>query len=140
MTDMVDTRKTPGIVLFVAILNFITAAFSFAAVLFCAAVLVFGNILGMADFAARQLSRVQPDPSATYGLNFIFILAVLFSLAVFLYFLYIGLGLLRGHRLAWFIQIAMSVMGLIGFPIWTALNAVILFCFFRSEVREHFKV
>ncbi|HTL70860.1 MAG TPA: hypothetical protein VL404_06175 [Candidatus Eisenbacteria bacterium] len=132
--------RTPGIVLFTAVLNFITASFSLLGAAFAAAVLVFGNILGLADFAARQLSKVKPDVSATYGLNFIFILLLLFSLAVSAYFLMIALGLLRGKKYAWFIQIAMSVLGLVGFPIWTVLNGIILFCFFREEVRDFFKV
>ena len=141
MTETTDQAgKTPGVVIFTAVLNFISVAFFlFVAGLSLLAV-IFGNILGLAGFVSQQISRFSPSPNFSYGLTFVFLTIFFVSLISLLYFLFIGAGLLNGKTLAWYLQIAMSILGLLGFPIFTILNGFILFSFFRAPVREYFKV
>ena len=140
MNDLQETRKTPGIVIFVAVLNFITVSFSLVFMLFSLLALVFGNTMGLADYATRQISQYESQWNVSYGINFIFILLLVTSLLSFVFFLVIGVGLLRAKPYAWYLQLAMSILGLVGFPIWTILNGVILYYFFQPPVRGYFKV
>jgi len=138
--ELPETQRTPGIVVFVAILNFISASFSALGMVLALLGLAFGNALGLADALSRQLTEIQTRTNVVYGINFVFIIIFLISLSFFVFFLSIGLGLLKGKKFAWFTQVAASVLGLIGFPIWTVLNGIILYCFFQPRVRDWFKV
>ena len=74
-----------------------------------------------------------------------------FAAALPIFFLMIGVGLLRGKRYGWYFQVAMSTFGLLGLPlsflsgtffvlpIGTILNILILVFFFQPSVRDHFK-
>ena len=141
MTDGIpDGQRTPGVVIFVAILNFISASFAGVLALISLMVLIFGNIMGVADIMARQLSQMQSQTNLTYGVNFIFMAIFIFSLVGVIFFLLMGLGLLKGKKYAWFTQLAMSIIGLAGFPVATLLNGIILVLFFQRPVRDYFKV
>ena len=132
--------KTPGVVIFTAILNFISvASFLFMSSLALLAI-IFGNIFGFADFVSQQISHYSSQPNFSYGLTFVFLVILLISLLFMLFFLLIGIGLLKGKTTAWYFQIAMSILGLLGFPIFTILNAIILVSFFGAPVRNYFKV
>ena len=72
------------------------------------------------------------------GMIFLVFFAV--SFLFLLFFLFLGLGLLKGKRLAWYFQIAMSTIGILGFPIGTILNGAILVLFFQAPIRDYFKV
>lgn len=139
-TTAIDTQKTPGMVIFVSVLNFITAGFAFLGMLISMVILIFGNVLGAADYVARQVSQMEAQANLSYGVNFIFISVFLAALLVFALFMAIGIGLLKGKKFAWFVQVAFSILGLLGFPFYTILNGVILFFFFRPRVRDYFKV
>ena len=140
MTETLDTQKTPGVVILVAILNFIWAFFALLFMLACIAISVFGNVMGLADFAARRLSEIQSTTNFTYGLNFAMILLFMIATTILFTALVVGIGLLKGKKFAWFMQVAFNIMGLIGFPIGTVINGVILFFFFQPRTREYFKV
>ena len=133
-------RKMPVPVIIVAIMNFISvsclATLSFLSLI----VLIFGNVMGIYDIVSRQINHFAPTPNYTYGLTFIFGVLLASCLSFVLFFVLLGAGLLKGNKVAWYVQIALSVFGLFGFPFWTILNAVILFLFFRQPVRDFFKV
>lgn len=140
MTAPLGTQRTPGIVIFVSVLHFLSAAF---AALFAGAAmlaLIFGNILGVSDWAARKLAQIQTETTFTWGVNMLFVLILIFSLIALAFFLSMGLGLLRGRKFAWFAQLAMSVLGLAGFPVGTVINGIILIFFFHPSVRDYFQV
>ena len=141
MSETVSSSpKAPGIVIFTAVLNLISVAtFLFIAALSLLAI-IFGNILGFADFVSQQISHYSQSPNFSYGLTFVFAVVLVTSILCLLYFLFIGVGLLKGKAIAWYLQIAMSILGLLGFPIFTILNGVILFMFFSPPVRSYFKV
>ena len=132
--------KAPGIVIFTAVLNFISVASFLIVAALSGLAIVFGNILGFADFVSKQISHYSSEPSFSYGLTFVFLTILLVCLLFVAYFLFIGIGLLKGKTIAWYFQIAMSILGLLGFPIFTILNAVILVTFFGAPVRKYFNV
>ena len=141
MTDTVpESTQTPGVVIFVAILNFISVAFFLLLAAISIAALVFGNVMGVYDFVTRQMTQYSQTPNVSHGLTAIFVLALFFCLGFGAFFAAIGVGLLKRKKLAWYFQIAMSVLGLLGFPIGTALNAIVLIFFFQAPVRGYFKV
>ena len=135
--------KRPGIVLFVAVLNFIGAFFAVCWLLLCAAALFFGSALGVYQAVMDRVSHAMPAVSTANfnaGISLLFgFFLVLFSLIAVLA-VGVGVSLLKGKKFAWYLQVAFSVLGLFGFPIGTILNAVILIFFFQSPVRGYFKV
>ncbi len=135
-----ESSKTPGIVIFVAVLNFLSSGlfllFSFLSLV----ALAFGNVMGIYDFVTRQITQFTQPQNLTLGLNFVFGSFLVISLTFLAFFLILGLGLLKGKKLAWYFQIAMSVIGLLGIPFGTILNVIILIFFFQPSVRDYFKV
>ncbi len=141
MTDVVEeSSKTPGIVIFVAVLNFLATAFFVLLLGIAVTVLIFGNVMGIYEFVTRQITQLSPQANLSLGLNVLF--GMLFAVSLFfaLFYLWIGIGLLKARKIAWYFQVALSVIGLIGFPFGTILNTVILVLFFQSPVRSYFKV
>lgn len=132
--------KTPGIVIFVAILDFISVSFVAVVGLIALMGLVFGNVMGLYDMISSQMSQYTQSPNFTYGFAFILACALLVCSLIAGFFITLGICLLKGKRLAWYFQVAMCVIGLFGFPFGTVVNGVILFLFFRNNVREYFKV
>ncbi|GEM_PF-980936 len=135
-----EAPKIPGIVIFVAVLNFISMAFFFFLSTLSLIVLVFGNVMGIYDFITKKITAYRPQINVSIGFNVFFILALVFGIIFFVFYLVEGIGLLRGKKYAWYFQVALSVLGLLGFPIGTVLNAVILIFFFQSSIRGYFKV
>ncbi len=140
MTEITTGERTPGIVLFVAILNFISAAFFAILAMISLVAVVFGNVMGIYDVVNQQMTTVMKQPNFSYGLTVLFAVGLFMSLVFAAFFIVIGVGLLKRKKFAWYLQIAMSVIGLVGFPIGTILNAAILVLFFQPAVREHFRV
>ncbi len=130
-------RSAPGIVLFAAILNFVGAL--------AAAVMVFLGILGLfsggvADAVSQRLEAAASQAPLAFGTAFVFAFLLILGLVGLVFSLLVGVGLLRGRKFAWFIQVILSVFGLLGFPVFTVINALILVFFFQSRTREYFKV
>ncbi len=134
------TAKTPGIVIFVAIMNFVSVSFLAVLALLSFIGLAFGNVLGLYDIVTQQMTRYTPTPNFSYGITFIFAVALAVSLSFVLFFVIVGIGLLKGKAAAWYVQIALCVLGLFAFPLGTVLNGTVLFLFFRQPVRDFFKV
>ncbi len=135
-----ESPKTPGIVIFVAVLNFISMAFFFFLSIISLVVLIFGNVMGIYEFITKQITAYNPQVNLSVGFNVFFILMLVFGIIFFVFYLLEGIGLLRGKKYAWCFQIALSVLGLLAFPIGTILNAVVLIFFFQSSIRGYFKI
>ena len=146
-----QTARKPGIVIFAAVLNFFSAGIFFMTAAFTALAMVFGAAWGFDEYVTQQMSRLSTNPNFSYGLTLIFGVAtgVLVFLAAF--FLLIGLGLLRGKKYAWYLQVAMSTLGLLSLPVsllagptmlplGSVLNIVILVLFFQKHVRSFFRI
>ena len=142
MTDPIETSKTPGIVIFVAILSFIASFFLFLLAGSCALLLVLGNAASFYNEVTSRINQVysQYNLSMSMGMNLLFGILLMTGLALAVFYLLIGVGLLRGKKLAWYFQIVLSALGLLGFPFWTALNVIILVSFFRQNIRTFFNV
>ena len=157
MNDQLEEKpRTPGFVIFVAVLNFVSASFAVMGAGVSMLLLIFGNVWGVYGYMSRhmadwnQMSQhsplgpilpAAPDPAnLTFGLNFLFGFILFLSLLFLAFFIAVSIGLLKGKRFAWYSQITMSVMGLIGFPVGTILNGIILVFFFQQPIRGYFKV
>ena len=138
--QIVEVKGTPGMVIFAAVLNFIASFFLFLLAAICLVFLVFGNAAGFYDAVTKQVNQAYAHYNLSIGLNVLFgaILAAGLFLAVF--YLLVGIGLLKGRKLAWYFQIALSVIGLISFPFGTIINIIILVFFFQQNIRAFFKV
>lgn len=66
---------------------------------------------------------------------FLLIYVVFFPLYVWLL-----LGLKRGTKGAYYVQMIVSIIGLIGFPVGTLINGYILYKWFRPETKAWFGV
>ncbi len=134
--------KRPAVVILAAILSFIAASSAFLVLFLSLAALFFAGAFQFADFVASQVSEISASTNVgvTYGINFILVLLGLVGFVISTCFIFLGVGLLKGWKAAWYGQVVMSVLGLTGFPVGTALNAVILFLLFRRDARGYFGV
>ncbi len=140
LTAPAPEKRIPGPVIFVAVLDFVSVSMMAILAVFCLIGLIYGNAMGMYQYISTQLADKIPSGNFSYGLSFIFALAFAFFSLFTLYFVLLGIGLLKGKRIAWYFQVAVCVLGLFAFPMGTVINAVILFLFFRQPVRDFFKV
>lgn len=152
MTEVLsETPKKPGIVIFIAIMQFFSATLFFLLGLFSVLALAFGASWGIDDYVSKQVAQYSPTANFSYGVTVIFgVMAALF-LALMVFFLILGIGLLKGKKFAWYLQVAVSIFGLLTvplaflwniftLPIGAVLNVVILVFFFQPRVRGFFKV
>jgi hypothetical protein len=133
-------NRTPGIVIFVAILNFLAASFFWLLATLSVLAILFGNALGVYQLVTRQMSQMAPELNLTLGINLFFGILLVFSVIFGVFYILVGIGLLRGQRVFWYIQIALSIIGLFGFPVGTVINAVVLVFLFQTSVRDFFRV
>lgn len=130
----------PGVVLLAAVLNFIACGAS----LFISGLLVFiiilGNSMNLQQRAIQTVSDRLPQLTSAAGAGVVLVSIFLLALALVFYNLFVGIALLKAKKIAWFLQVAASIVGLLGFPVWTILNGIILFLFFQKPVRDYFKV
>jgi hypothetical protein len=147
--------RTPGMVIFAAILNFASAAAWFAGFLFSALFIFLGNALAIYQRFLEELKRAYANVSAhmqwtanqpltdtdlSVLFNSFFILMALFCLFFVLYHMITGVGLLRAKKTAWFLQLLSAVIGLGFLPYGTVISIVILVTFFQRGTRDFFKV
>lgn len=141
----------PGIVILVAILNFFSSAAFFLLSALSALAVVFGAVWGVDAYVSERMARYASSPNFSYGLTIFFAVATALFFALALFFLTIGIGLLGGKKFAWYLQVAMSTLGLLGLPLsllagalvlplGAALNIAILAMFFRNKTRGYFRV
>ncbi len=141
MADVIpDTQKTPSLVIFTAVLNFITAFFGFFLLVIALIGLIFGNAAGIPQYLNQQMSQYSQELNLSTGITALFVVLLVLGLLVAVSSGFVGWGLLKGKRWAWYVQVSSSVVGLLGFPFWTILNAAILVFFFRQPIRGYFKV
>ncbi len=133
-------KKVPGPVIFVAILNFLSVSFLGIISLVCLIALIFGNVMGLYDVVSKQMSQYAQTPNYTYGVTFIFGALLAACLTFVLFFVFLGIGLLKRKKTAWYVQVVLSVLGLFAFPLGTIFNGIILFLFFRQPIRDFFEV
>lgn len=142
--------RKPGIVILVAIPNFIFAAFFLIWAGFMALAIVFGAVWGVDSYVSQQISQYAANPNFSYGLAWLFSGAAAVCLVCAMYFILLGAGLLGGKKYAWYLQVATSTIGLLGLPLTVTgilllplgalLNIIILVLFFQPRVRDYFKV
>ena len=130
-----DTVRIPGMVIFSAVLNFISSGFGFLMMAIGGIGLLFGSLTGIAEFFQRQMSAYSQtmnmgELNLSAGISLIFIVLFILGLLIAAASLIVGLALLKGKRWAWYAQVITSVIGLLGFPFWTVLNGIILYIFF----------
>lgn len=140
MTDPIQTSRTPGIVIFVAVLNFIASFFLFLLAGVSAMLLALGNAASFYNEVTSRINQVYSQYNLSMGMNLLFGILLMGGLAFAVFYLLIGVGLLKGQKLAWYFQIALSAFGLLGFPLGTVINAIILIFFFQQNIRTYFKV
>ena len=153
MTDtLIESTKKPGMVIFTAILHFFSAAMFLFLSFFCILAMFFGAAWGIDDFFSRQVTQVTPAANFSYGLTLIFGAALVVFLGFLTFFLLLGIGLLKGKKYAWYLQVAFSTIGLLslplGFlgaaffllPIGALFNVALLVLFFQPRIRDYFKV
>lgn len=126
----------PGIVIFSAVLNFVGAAAFGVGAIVCLVALLFGNALGISDFVTRQIQSVN----LSLGLTLLFVLGFVFCATTAAGSVWVGVALLKGRKWAWYCQVTLSVLGLLGFPLGTLLNGAMLLFFFQKNVRDFFQV
>lgn len=112
------TRKRPAVITILAVLDIVGGVLTMIA---AAAILV-------VQFAG---DRPEVDPV-------IFMIFAAFLGILGLVYLMVGFGLLRLQSWARMAQIVLSCVGLLGFPIGTIINALILFYFFRPGMSALF--
>ena len=151
MNEMQNTApRKPGIVILVAIPNFIFAAFFLMWTAFMALAIVFGAAWGFDAYVSQQISQYAPNPNFSYGLAWLFGGVAAVCLVSAMYFILLGAGLLGGKKFAWYLQVATSTVGLLGLPLSVTgifllplsaiINIVILVLFFQPRIRDYFKV
>ena len=133
-------KRVPGPVIFVAILDFLSVSFMGLLSAIALVALIFGNVMGLYDFATREMNQYMPSPNYSYGLTFLFGVILAICLSFVFFFVFLGIALLKGKKAAWYVQVVMLVLGLFAFPFGTILNGVLLFFFFGRPIRDFFDV
>ncbi len=133
-------KRVPGPVIFTAILDFISVSLLGMVCLFALVALIFGNVLGLYDFVSREMNQYMSAPNYSYGVTFLLGMILAGCLSFVLFFVLLGIGLLKGKKTAWYVQVVLCVLGLLAFPFGTALNGVLLFLFFGRPIRDFFDV
>ncbi len=135
-----ESQKRPGIVIFVSILNFFSAATWFFVAALFVTLLIFGNAVNFYQTLTNQLQERLASQNLSIGLNVIFSFFLSIGLIFGIYHLLLGLGLLKAKGAAWYVQVVTAIFGLILLPYGTILSVLILIFFFQANVRNYFKV
>ncbi len=140
MNDIaVSVVKKPTAVIVVAILQFLSAATFFLISVFSVLGLVFGASWNLDQAVGKMMTQYGANPNMSFGVTVFFGVLLVICLIMGALFTLLGMGLLKGSKAAWYIQIALSIMGLLAFPFGTIVNGVILFLFFKREIRDFYR-
>ena len=112
---------------------------------------MYGAVWGVDDYVSKQVAQYAPNPNFSFGVTMIFGFAAAAFFSLMTFFLVLGIGLLKGKKFAWYLQVAVSILGLLSVPLtllWSVftlpfgaiLNIIILVFFFQPRVRDFFKV
>ena len=141
METVQTATHRPAVVILTAILNFLWAGLSFLGCVIWGIALLFGNVWGMADAVTRGLERYSATRlDVVLTVNVVFGVLLVMSFAATMFSLALGVGLLRANGLAWYFQIAASLIGLVFFPLGTVVNALILVFLFQPKTRAYFRI
>ena len=141
MNEPSEERPTsrPGIVIFVAVLNFLSSLFYFAAAVLIILIVLFGKVLALQDAFIDRMQRSIPEIHWSLGFHMVILVVIMVVLIMGIIHLFMGIGLMKGNALAWYFQIAISVIGLAVAPLGTVLSVVIIIFFFQEPTRRYFK-
>jgi hypothetical protein len=137
-TLTVGVRK-PTVVVVVAILQFLSAATFFLISLFSILGLIFGASWNMDQMVGKMMTQYTTDPNMSFGVTVFFGALLVICLITAILFLLLGIGLLKGSKVSWYLQIALSILGLLAFPLGTIINGVVLYFFFRRDIRDFYR-
>ena len=140
MSETVNGNEKPAVVIITAVLNFIGAAIAGLVLVASVVGLLYGAGAGIFSTITSRMSQLYPSINASYGVSFLLGFLIAFSGAFTFFYAMLALSLLKGRKWAWYAQVCLSVMGLVGFPIWTVVNGLILYYYFRPATRGYFKV
>ena len=132
--------KKPGIVIFVAILNFVSAAFWLLGVLFSILFLSLGQAIDLFQRTMTQLNQTLTSAGLSIGLTVVCTAVMAYCAAFAIFHALLGLGLLKGNKVSWYLQLVSSTFGLLFLPYGTILSVIILIFFFQAPVRDYFHV
>ncbi len=134
----ISPRK-PTVVVVVAILQFLSAATFFLISLFSILGLIFGASWNMDQMVGKMMTQYTTDPNMSFGVTVFFGVLLVICLITAILFLLLGIGLLKGSKVSWYLQIALSILGLLAFPLGTIINGVVLYFFFRRDIRDFYR-
>ena len=129
----------PGVVIFAALLNFVSAVLAFLG----SAVVLLVMILGLSARLAARTSSYAPELANVNWAPLLQVLGItLFvgGLLLAVQYVWLGASLLGGKKTAWYIQVVFSILGLFAVPVGTVINAVILILFFQDKTRALFGI
>ena len=132
--------QKPGVVIFTTVLNYVAAVFYGLGAIFSLIVVLLGARASAYQYVTKQIANYYPQLHLAGSLQVIFGIILAVCLFSIWFHIWLGLGLLAGKKSCWYMQVVLSVIGLLAFPIGTVLNGIILFLFFRPNIREYFKV
>lgn len=140
MSETAQNPAKPAVVIISAVLNLIGAAIAGFVLLASVIGLLYGAGAGLFNTVTARMSELYPSINASFGISFLLGFLIVFSGTFTFFYLMLALSLLKGRKWAWYAQVCLSVVGLVGFPIWTVVNGVILYFFFQPPTRNFFKV
>ncbi len=151
--ESTEKVKKPGVVILAAVINFVFAILWLVASVALIGLMLVGNAMGLYEVLADRLSQAIARPNFSFGLVPLFLPIAALCICIGVFFLMVGIGLLRGNRSAWYLQVTLCILGLVGFlsssifsllvpalPVSAVINTVVLVLFLRPLVRDHFKV
>ena len=83
------------------------------------------------------IALTSPDFRKELGLNVIIEIVYSFFFPLYVWLL---IALKRGVRAAYYVQMIVAIIGLIGFPLGTLINGYILYKWFRPETKAWFGI
>lgn len=143
MNDVVSASPSPAkkplAVIVVAILQFLSVATFVLVSIFCVFGLIFGASWNLDKTVGDMMAQYGANPNLSFGVTVFFGVVLVICLILAVLFLLLGIGLLKGSKASWYIQIALSILGLLAIPFGTIVNGVILFFFFRRDIRDFYR-
>ena len=119
-----SSNKTPGIVIFTAILNIFSCVAWLMGCLIAVVLLVAGNTGAFYEKVTSQMQQSFPGQTLPVALTWNVIFAVLLvgTLFFFLYHLILAIGLLKAKGVAWYFQVTTAVIGFLIISFGTILG------------------
>lgn len=130
----------PGVAILAAIVNFISAAILFCGSAGFAIVSVLSAFTGWGVALEERWNASVITSSVGVGVAVAAGILSFFLLVLGAFCIIHGMGLLKAKKSCWFIQVVLSILFLIQFPIGTILNGAILIYLFRNNARMYYGI